>query len=181
MVVDKRFYHSRKWLSFNDFLRDYPLGLALLTMRVAILLEPEHVDTLPTRDFPNRLDASNPQYTGRPMWLDSSAFNEQSDRSVLRNGAWEALVIALDGGWSQHPDFMRFDPRESFLLRRLMRDDMSDKNSPETALDAMLMVYCIGEAIAVGVSMARAAGWSADDRAEIAFRWTAFEGRKIQG
>ncbi|MFE8586056.1 hypothetical protein ACFX59_18435, partial [Sphingomonas sp. NCPPB 2930] len=41
--------------------------------------------------------------------------------------------------------------------------------------------YCIAEAIAVGVSMATAAGWNADDRAEIAFRWTAFEGRNIQG
>jgi len=96
-------------LSFRDFLRDYPLGLALLTMRVAILLEPEHVDTLPTREFLNRLAASNPQYTAWPM------------------------------------------------------------------------VYCVAEAIAVSVSIARAAGWSADDRAEIAFRWTALEGRKIQG
>ncbi len=155
--------------------------LDLLTMHVAIVLQPEQLDALPTREFLNRLDASNPQYTGWPMWLDSSAFNEQADRPVVRDGAWEMLVVALDGGWSQHLDFMRLNPQGSFFLRRLMQDDMSDKVSPGTALDAMLMVYRVAEAIAVGVSMARAAGWSADDRAGIAFRWTALDGRKVQG
>lgn len=155
--------------------------LDALTMRVAMLLEPDHPEALPTREFLNRLNASNPQYTGWPMWLDSNAFNEQADRPVVRDGVWEALIVALDGGWSQHLDFMRFDPKGSFFLRRLMQDDTSDKINPGTALDAMLMIYRVAEAIAVGLSMARAAGWDADDCAGIAFRWTALEGRRIQG
>ncbi len=155
--------------------------LELLTLRVSMLLEPQHMDALPTREFLNRLNASNPQYTGWPMWLDSSAFNEQADRPVVRDGTWEALVVALDAGWSQHLDFMRFDPRGSFFLRRLMQDDTSDKVSPGKALDAMLMIYRVAEAIAVGISMARAAGWSAEDSAGLAFRWNALEGRRVQG
>lgn len=149
-------------------------------MRVAMVLEPEHAEALPTREFLNRLDASNPQYTGWPMWFDSSASAEQADRPVVLEGAWEALIVALDGGWSEHLDFMRFDPTGSFFLRRLMQDDLSGKVTPGTALDAMLMTYRVTEAIAVGISMTRATGWSAEDRAGFAFRWTALEGRRIQ-
>lgn len=154
--------------------------LELLTMRVAMVLEPEHAEALPTREFLNRLDASNPQYTGWPVWFDSSASAEQADRPVVREGAWEALIVALDGGWSEHLDFMRFDPTGSFFLRRLMQDDLSGKVTPGTALDAMLMTYRVTEAIAVGISMTRATGWSAEDRAGFAFRWTALEGRRVQ-
>lgn len=154
--------------------------LDLLTMHVAMVLRPRP-EALPTREFLRRVDASNPQYTGWPMWFDSSASAEKANRPVVRDGGWEALVVALDGAWSEHLDFMRFDPKGEFFLQRLMQDDMSGKIDPGVALDALLMIYRVAEAISVGIGMARATGWDADDHAGFAFRWSALAGRRIQG
>ncbi len=159
---------------------DQPPVLQLLTMHVALVLDPERPDALPTQEFLRRVEASNPRYTGWPMWFDSTASIEPVDRPVVRDGVWEALVIALDGGWSEHLDFMRFDPKGAFFLRRLMQDDVSDKVEPRTSLDTLLMIYRVAEAIAAGINIARATGWGSEDRAGFAFRWTSLAGRRLR-
>jgi hypothetical protein len=150
-----------------------------LTMRVGLVLEPSHPDALPTQEFMNVIAGSNPQYTGWPVWLDARGFNEEADRAYVSEGAWQALIVDLDGGWSRHFEFMRLDPRGEFYLQRTMQDDLSEKVTPGTALDVILMIYRVTEVLAVGINQARRLGWEANDTANFAFRWTGLKGRKL--
>jgi hypothetical protein len=150
-----------------------------LTMRVAFVLDPQRPDALPTTTFMNTIDAANPQYTGWPAWLDSRTFSEELDRPKVLENSWQANIMALHGGWSDHVEFLKFDPRGTFFMRRVMQDDMSQKVKPGTALDPTLMIYRVTEVIAVGISIARALGWQETDRAGFRFRWTGLAERKV--
>lgn len=57
---------------------------------------------------------------------------------------------------------------------------MTDKVAKGTAMDVMLMLYRVAEAIVVAVRMARAGGWPEDGRAGLAFRWTALRDRCLK-
>lgn len=154
-------------------------AIAGLTMEVGLVLDPEKPDEVPTRSFIDLLAGANPQYTGWPIWLDSRGFAAEHDRPMVKGGAWQALIVDLDGGWSQHLDFMRFDPRGSFYLRRAMQDDLSNKVAPRTSLDVFLMLIRVTEVLAVGLSFARASGWQGDAMAGFAFRWSGLLKRRL--
>ena len=132
-------------------------AIDVLTMEVGLVLDPEKPSEVPTQSYMNLLAGANPQYTGWPIWLDSRRFTEARDRPVDKDGAWQALIVDLDGGGSQHLDFMRFDPRGAYYLRCAMQDDLSEKVAPRTSLDAFLMLIRVTEVLAVGPSFARAA------------------------
>lgn len=151
-----------------------------LSMTVAVAVDPPRRGQLPTRTWRSSVLSSNPQLTGWPMWLDSSSFAEIEDRPVVRGGAWEASIISIDQSWADHSDFWSLDPNGAFYLRRAMQDDMTDKVARGAALDVMLMLYRVAEAVVVAVRMARAAGWPEDGRAGLAFRWTALRNRHLQ-
>jgi hypothetical protein len=153
--------------------------LSALTMRVGLVLDPRREASLPTQEFMNSIGAANPQYTGWPVWLDSRGFHEALDRPRVIDGAWQALIFDLNGGWSQHFEFMRFDPNGAFFLRRAMQDDLTDKIPRSETLDVVLMIYRIAEVLAVGVSIAKGAGWTEADRAGFAFDWTGLAGRRL--
>jgi hypothetical protein len=150
-----------------------------LTMHVGLALAPPHPDALPTQEFMNIVASSNPRYSGWPVWLDARGFREKDDRPYVADGAWQALIADLDGGWSPHLEFMRLDPRGEFYLRRVMQDDLAGKVQPGTALDVILMIYRVTEVLAVGISLARRLGWEDGDLAHFAFRWTGLRGRKL--
>ena len=150
-----------------------------LTMRVGLVLDPAKPGELPTKEFMNKVSASNPQYTGWPIWLDSRGFNEKGHRPYVSNGAWQALIVHLGEGWSKHFDFQRFDPKGEFYLQRVMPDDLSNKVAPGTAVDVVLMIYRVAEVLAVGVSIARTLGWDPKATAYFAFRWTGLNGRNL--
>ena len=151
----------------------------LLTMCVALVLDPAKPGEIPTQEFMNKIAASNPQYTGWPIWLDTRQFREADDRAYVSNQAWQSLAISLDGGWGQHYEFLRFDPKGEFYLQRVMQDDLSDKVSSGVALDATLMIYRVAETLAVGLSMAGRLGWVEGDSAGYGFRWTGLNDRKL--
>ena len=150
-----------------------------LTLRVGLVLDPPKPEQLPTKEFLNRISASNPQYTGVPVWLDSRNFIEMADRPYVSERVWQALIVDLDGGWERLFEFVRFDPSGKFYLQRILQDDLSDKVKPGVALDVELMIYRVAEVLAVGVSMARALGWNADDTGNFAFQWTGLKGRTL--
>ena len=150
-----------------------------LTMHVGLVLDPEMTGALPTTTFMNTVAGANPQYTGWPVWLDSRGFHQKADRPRLVDNTWQTLIVDLDGGWSQHMEFMRLDPKGEFYLRRAMQDDLSDKITPGVAMDAVLMLYRVAEVLAVGVSIGRAIGWPTEGKAAFAFRWTGLAGRKL--
>jgi hypothetical protein len=153
-----------------------------LTMEVGLALEPEKENEVPTRKFLDVLAGANPQYTGWPIWLDSRGFNEKGDRPVVKDGAWQALIVDVESGWGgQHLEFMRLDPKGCFYLRRAMQDDLTEKVDRGTSLDVFLMLIRVTEVLAVGLSFARAAGWEDDTQAGFAFRWSGLEGRRLGG
>jgi hypothetical protein len=47
---------------------------------VALIIDPPHTDKLPDQVFRSTIASSNPQYTGWPVWLDSSGFTDESAR-----------------------------------------------------------------------------------------------------
>ena len=151
-----------------------------LTMRVGLVLDPVKPDELPTNEFMNKVSASNPQYTGWPVWLDSRNFMRTEHGPYVWEGAWQALIVDLDGEWSKHFEFLRFDPKGEFYLQRVMQDDLSHKVTPGTAMDVEMVIYRVAEALAVGVSIARNLGWDPPDAsAGFAFRWSGLSGRKL--
>ena len=151
-----------------------------LTMRVGLVVDPAKPGEVPTKEFMNKISASNPQYTGWPAWLDSRDFAKEEHRAYVINGIWQALIVQLDCGWGRHVEFLRFDPKGEFYLRRVMQDDLSDKVSAGTAMDIVLMIYRVAEVLAVGVSMARSLGWEPNSTVGFAFRWTGLEGRQLR-
>jgi hypothetical protein len=80
-------------------------------------------------------------------------------------------------------DFMRFDPKGRFYLRRALQDDISggpQAPTPMTALDFSLPVIRTAEALAVGIAFAKAMGCDAEKTLlAFAFRWTKLHGREL--
>ena len=60
--------------------------------------------------------------------------------AYVSDGVWQALVVDVDGGWSQHFDFLRFDPQGEFYLQQAMQDDLSDRVTPGTTMEQALAV-----------------------------------------
>jgi hypothetical protein len=147
---------------------------------VALAMEPTRPEALADSTFLNRVSAANPQYTGWPIWLDSRSFQDVEDRPVVVEKAWQTLIVSASRwGWSPHLDFMRFDPRGEFYLCSILQDDTTDKVPPGTALDVILVVIRVAEAIAVGVNIAKVLGWEEDAKLGFAFRWTKLNGREL--
>jgi hypothetical protein len=146
---------------------------------VTLVIDPQRSGELPDRVFLSKIASSNPQYTGWPVWLDSSTFADESARPKVTDKAWEALIVSLEG-WSRHIDFLRFDPTGEFYLWRNLPDDVSDAVKPGTVLDPIIVVVRVAEAIAVGLSLAKALGWESETtRLGFAFRWTKLKGREL--
>ena len=145
-----------------------------LTMRVGLILDPAKPDELQTREFLNKVLASNPRYTGTPIWL---AANEEH-LTYVTDKAWQSLIVRLDveSYWKRF-DFMRFDPRGEFYLQRVMQDDFI--RTPGAYLDVVLMTYRVIEVLVVGLHIARNIGWDSDSTAYFAFQWTGLNGRAL--
>jgi hypothetical protein len=135
------------------------------------------------REFLNLLEASNPNYTGWPVWLDSRGFTDSSARPYVFQSAWEAFIVSLGSDWNDDIDFMRLDPKGRFYLRRALEDDVSGRSrglAPMKFLDFGLPVVRTAEAIAVGIAFAKAMGSAAEaTQLAFAFRWTKLKGRRL--
>jgi hypothetical protein len=159
--------------------RDEKLALEAGKWSIAVVVDPPHAARVPDRAFLSTLDSSNPRYTGWPVWLDSTGFTDQRHVPKVRDKAWEALILSVRG-WSKHLDFSRLDPKGEFYLLRALQDDLSDQVPTRTALDPILVVIRVAEAIAVGLAFAKALGWSGETtRLGFAFRWTKLSQRNL--
>jgi hypothetical protein len=135
------------------------------------------------QDFLKLLGSNNPDYTGWPVWLDSSSFPDQTAHPDVIKGVWEALIVSLPSNWSQHVDFMRLDPKGRFYLRRALQDDISGSSrapQPLSAFDFALPILRVAEAIAVGIAFAKAMGCAVETTLlAFAFQWTRLRGREL--
>ncbi|MFC5506092.1 MULTISPECIES: hypothetical protein [Hyphomicrobiales] len=153
-----------------------------LTWEVALAIEPEWEGRVPDKHFLGKVLGSNPNYTGWPVWLDSRSFTEAKSQPVIHDGAWEAIIVSK-GGWSSHLEFMRFDPRGKFYLRRALQDDqVPEKVAPGTALDPIIVIIRVAEAIAVGIAIANGLMTTDDPPRQLgfAFRWTGLANRTLK-
>jgi hypothetical protein len=146
---------------------------------VALIVDPPQPAKVPDYVFLNTLASSNPNYTGWPIWLDSHTFPDERHRPRIKNKAWEGLILS-DQGWTKHLDFSRLDPKGEMFLRRVLPDDVTDKIAAGTALDPILVLIRVAEAIAVGLAFAKGLGWKEEDtRLGFAFRWTKLRNREL--
>jgi hypothetical protein len=149
------------------------------TWSVALVIDPPHAEAIPSSIFLNTVAGANPQYTGWPVWLDSRNSADRTSNPKVIDNAWQALIVSLEEGWFKHVDFIRLDPTGSFYLSRILEDDLTDKVPRGTALDAIMVILRVAEAIAVGLSLVKALGWQADARLGFGFRWTRLSGREL--
>lgn len=152
----------------------------VLTWQVALTLDPPLPPRVADSDFLAEALGSNPRYTGWPVWVDSRGFSSPESRPYREHQAWESLIGSLMG-WSSHLDFWRIEPEGAFYLRRALQDDLTDKVKPGTALDPVIVLLRVAEAIAVGLGMAKTLVGSdeTERRLGFAFRWTKLSGRKL--
>ncbi|MGA2056608.1 MAG: hypothetical protein ABSG88_14995 [Bradyrhizobium sp.] len=151
-----------------------------LTWSIALVLDPPKDDVIPDRDFFATFAASNPKYTGWPIWLDARTLSDERSRPVVKGGAWEALIVALSDQSANRLEFFRVGPQGEFYLRRLLQDDAVPKQlEPGTRLDPVLVIYRVTEAIAVGIAIAEGLGWSETARLGFLFRWQNLKGRRL--
>jgi hypothetical protein len=94
-----------------------------LSWEIALAIDPPRMAALPDKEFLATFGASNPKYTGWPIWLDARSMTDDRSRPVVRAGAWEALIVALSDDSANRLEFSRLDPKGEFYLRRLLQDD----------------------------------------------------------
>lgn len=179
-----RGYLQKSGDRFQEVLTERPLALPEYgSWEVALLLLGEVPTHSANDQFLNLLGASNPSYTGWPPWLDSRGFTNQTAQPYVYNGGWEALIVSVGNKQSNHIDFMRLDPHGKFYLRRALEDDISaNTRAPEplSALDFGLPIIRTAEAIAVGISFAKAMGCTPEKcHLAFAFRWSRLRGREL--
>ena len=131
------------------------------------------------------LRAANPDLTGWPVWLDSSGFSDSSAHPYTFQDRWEAFVYAPKkdgfGHWG-HLDFMIFDPKGKFFLRRALQDDLGSSHPAETTgktVDPLIALLRTAEALAVGQAFARALGCSDEAELRFTFQWSRLKGREF--
>ncbi|MDR3714143.1 MAG: ATP-binding protein [Puia sp.] len=163
----------------TEMTADERAALQLGMWQVAAVLDPPDPARMVDQNFLNIALGANPQYTGWPVWLDSRGFSDKKAVPRVAEKCWEALIISFETDWWRHLDFMRLDPKGEFFLQRVMQDDLSRKIEPKKALDPVLVILRVGEAIAVAIAMAKALGWKDDARIGMAFQWSRLNGRQL--
>ncbi len=151
------------------------------TWEVAMVVEPGWPSRVPDNEFAGTVFGSNPRYTGWPVWLDARLSAMQENRPVVRDRSYEALIVT-SGGFTSHLDFMRLDPSGKFYLRRALQDDIrTEKVSPGTVLDPILVILRVAEAIAVGIAIARSQLVEGEPprRLGFGFQWSKLAGRSL--
>ena len=151
------------------------------SMDIALVISPPRSNVRPDKAFLSTVASSNPNYTGWPIWIDSRNSGTTLNRPAVVDGAWQALIFSVMRGWSNHLDFWRLNPVGEFYLHRILQDDAApDKVAPGTAIDPVIMILRVAEAIAVGLGFAKALGCDPETTAlGFAFKWTNLADRHL--
>ena len=151
-------------------------------MDIALVISPPRNNVRPDQTFLSTVASSNPNYTGWPIWIDFRNSGTSLNRPAVVDGAWQALVFSVMRGWSNHLDFWRLNPVGEFYLHRILQDDGApDKVEPGTAIDRIIMIFRVAEAIAVGLAFCKAALGCAPETTTLgfAFKWSNLAGRQL--
>ncbi len=179
----KNFFNEAR-TRFNEIKTERKLQLPDHGFWEAALVIQGEVPTHRTnKEFLRRLDASNPRYTGWPIWLNSENFTDQVSRPQVHNNRWEMFLLTLEGGWGDHIEYMSFDPGGKFYLRRNYEDDLGNSGKqprPLTTLEFALVILRTAELLAVGVAFAKAMGCEPEKTSlSFLFKWSRLKGRVL--
>lgn len=156
----------------------------------AFVLEGQAEPRNPDESFLNLINASNPRYSGFPVWIDSRGFvkedgspDVQSAPYTLGNG-WEAFIHDVEpGSIRRRIEFWRAEPAGRFYLYRAFQDDLATgPKAPEplTELDFVIPILRTAEAIAVSLAFAKAMVAKGEEATvHHAFRWDGLQGRRL--
>ncbi len=134
--------------------------------------------------FLNELQIAKPKHSGWTAWVDSRNAAAEADRPYVFDGAWEALLVDLHGGFlGPHFNFWRIDPKGLFYHLDGLEDDfLSDEmpRKPGRTLEFFLQVSRVTEIISVGLSFARSMGRKEEGVSlAFAFRWVRLADRRL--
>lgn len=152
------------------------------SMEVAVLIDGQINALSSNRDFLNLISATNPKYTGWPVWVDSRSFTEESNRPFVFEGVWEAFIASFGQGFSDHLDYWRISPNGQFYLYRAFQDDVGASErapKPGTVLDFGLAILRAAECMAVAIAFAKAMGCDETASIKIAYRWKGLHRRVL--
>jgi hypothetical protein len=140
---------------------------------------------LPDENFLNLVNASNPRYSGWPVWVDSRGFADDTSHPYVFERGWEAFIFHYERGGvlRDHIDFWRAESIGRFYLYRALQDDLAigPRNpEPMTTLDFGLVILRTAEAIAVPMAFARAMALTPEETTlYFAFRWSGLRDREL--
>jgi hypothetical protein len=148
---------------------------------IGLVIDPVKAEAIPNQEFMERLGSSNPRYTGWPVWLDARLMSNAENRPKVVKDAFEYLIVSISGGFANHIDFARLNPKGEFFLHRLLQDDgVPSRVTPGKVIDPILMILRVAEAMAVGIAFAKALGWRPDQTTlGFAFRWHKLKDRQL--
>jgi hypothetical protein len=152
------------------------------SMEVAVSIEGRVGEHRANGDFLNLIRATNPDYTGWPVWVATSNAGERSMRPYVFEGGWEMFAANLNTGFMDTLDFWRILPEGHFYLYRALQDDINGgERAPEagTTLDFGLAVLRPAECLAVALTFAKAMGANEDASLKVVFRWRGLQGRRL--
>lgn len=144
----------------------------------------------PDESFLNLINASNPRYSGFPVWIDSRGFVKEdgapdtSSAPYTFGEGWEAFIHDVEPeSIRRRMDFWRAEPAGKFYLYRAFPDDLSTSSKapePLTELDFVIPILRAAEAIAVSLAFAKAMGAKGEEATvHHAFRWDGLQGRRL--
>ncbi len=148
----------------------------------AKILAPLKPDLKVNRNFLRVLNEANPNLTGWPIWMDSSAFTAEGHRPRNIGIGWEAFILDLQGRGRElsHIDYWLMEPAGRFYLLRGLPDDLSTKAVPGQQLEFVLSIIRTLEALAVGMAFAqKLAANPADGNVVFQLRWRGLKGRTL--
>jgi hypothetical protein len=154
---------------------------------VALQITPEPTGYAANQKFLETLRNANPDLTGWPVWLDSSAFQNDRMWPYVFDNAWEAFIYAPPREepfvrWG-HLDFWRLDPAGQFFLRRVLQNDFGGSHSTTAGKTIYPVIALLrsAEAIAVAQQFARALNCPEESTDLIfTFRWSGLRGRHLE-
>jgi hypothetical protein len=121
---------------------------------------------IPDASFLNAAMVGNPGYLAWPAWFDSHMSHDLTARPKVVDKSWQALRLFLE---FRLIDFMRMNPKGEFYFKRVLQDDLTERTIPRASLDAILVLIHVADAIAVGLSIAKALSWEDKTRLGFAF------------
>ena len=156
-------------------------GIDFATYEVSAILDAPTNATLPDREFLNKINHTNPNFSGWPPWVVLDRTIDNPDRPIVSDHGWQAFIYQDVGHTFDHIDFWIAKPSAEFYLARIIDDDIGSwQNKPKsgTTFEFALMIRRVSEVITVLLRFGNALAIEKDNvKFTMIFRWKNMESR----